>query len=291
MARAVRSVGEHTATGCCAPMELPGRYGVWSDRVTKKAGCGMEGSVHLACVSHMGRVRGNNEDNFYFAGKILPEENTGSGELLVFSAEPVGAPVTVAVFDGMGGGAKGETAAFLAAQTLRDLLNEDPEVGSPTVFERMNQTVFREAARHRISAMGCTAVMARFLGKQVEVSNVGDSRAFLLREGRLTQLSLDHTDASLLKELGITHRKPRLTQHVGIDPEEMMIEPYILRRTLEAGDRLLLCSDGLTDMVSEQALAEQLAPDRAPAETVRALLDMALNNGGRDNTTMIVAAV
>ena len=247
--------------------------------------------LHMACACHMGKVRSNNEDNFYFAGRTLPEDNTALKRPRCHTAQSGIWPETVAVFDGMGGEACGEMAAFAAARALRDLLQTAPDSDLGQAVQVMNQAVCDQAKERRVGGTGCTMVLARFWGEAVELVNVGDSRGFLFRDGWLEQLSRDHTDEKLLKKLNITSRKPRLTQYLGSDAEEIPLEPYRVRRELEPGDVLVLCSDGLTDMVSPQDLADRLGLGGSAKKLARDLLDMALANGGVDNTTIIVTVV
>lgn len=247
--------------------------------------------LHMACVCHMGRVRGNNEDNFYFGGERLEENNTGLDAVLCYTAKPWQTPETVAVFDGMGGEMGGEMAAFAAASALGDILSVPNVTELSAVIQSLNRAVCATGVTQRMKTAGCTAVLARFQGDAVSVANVGDSPAFLFRDGQLEQLSQAHTDAQLLLELGITNRKPRLTQYLGIDPEELVLEPYVTDRTLRGGDIIVLCSDGLTDMLSWRELAGSLACATSAEKLARDLLQAALRQGGRDNTTIVVAVV
>lgn len=155
----------------------------------------------------------------------------------------------------------------------------------------MNGAVCARAAELDSGRMGSTAVLLYLNAREAWVCNVGDSRAFLLRDGELRQLSVDHTDAGLLAAQGVRGRKPALTQHLGIRPEEMVLEPHFFREKLRPGDWYLLCSDGLTDMVSEEEIrsAAETAPDAG--QCVRKLTEAALENGGRDNVTVIAVRI
>lgn len=107
----------------------------------------------------------------------------------------------------------------------------------------------------------------------------------------MKKISQDHTDKEFMEENGITGRKPYLTQYLGIDPEEMTVVPWIRSYYLQRGDRFLICSDGLTDMVEEQQICNLLAENVYPEECVEALIKASLNGGGRDNITVIVVDV
>ena len=118
--------------------------------------------------------------------------------------------------------------------------------------------------------------------------NLGDSRVYLLRNRELKQISIDHVDSRAFFK---KNTKPSLTQHLGIDEEEFLVEPSISRLELQAGDRYMLCSDGLTDMVSDEQIKDLLEKAESASNAVRKLIDTALDNGGRDNITVIVLTV
>ena len=244
--------------------------------------------IEAACLSLTGRVRRENQDRLYFAGQILPE----NGDLTVplCRTQAAGAPLFLAVFDGMGGEANGALAAALAAEAFRDTV-EGEDVPLPAALTEAlllgNRRICGEMARG-LPPMGTTAVAACLRGEELLLTNIGDSPAFLLRRGSLTRLSAEHTEAALLSRWGVPVRKPRLTQFLGIPPEEMVIEPHTLRLALQPGDWLLLCSDGLTDMVPPAELPA-LLEERAPvARNLLRLGDEAMARGGRDNLTAIL---
>ena len=149
-----------------------------------------------------------------------------------------------------------------------------------------------QRARERGAGLeGTTAAILCLHGMEAEVVNLGDSRIFLFRDGKLRQLSVDHTDQALLRAQGITGRKPRLTQHLGIEPEELVIQPHRGRMEARAGDRFLLCTDGLTDMVEEEEIQQILGALLPMDRTVEELIARALEGGCRDNITVICCEV
>ena len=139
--------------------------------------------------------------------------------------------------------------------------------------------------------MGSTAVLLGLWGKTAYIANIGDSRALLYRQGVLQQISKDHTDQFLLDLHGINNRKPRLTQHLGIEPEEMVIEPYLTEVVIQPGDLFLLCTDGLTDMIAVDEITHTLQKNIDVMETVAALINRAMDYGGRDNATVMLCRV
>lgn len=255
----------------------------------------MECRLSAACLCNMGRVRGNNEDNFYFDGRTMPLDHTSLDKPLLqdVSTSPFAA---FGVFDGMGGEENGEVASFVAAETFKDKCRWLREyVAPPQQFlaeasAAMNDAVAAEA-RKVPGRVGTTGVMLCFSEDEVYCGNVGDSRAYRFHKSALFQLSTDHNDAKFLRDHGVVGRKPRLTQYIGLDPEEMMIEPSYAKEKLQQGDRYLLCSDGLTDMLDNLTLCSILKNSATVQQGVEALMDTALERGGRDNITIILVEV
>lgn len=253
--------------------------------------------IHLcaACNCNVGKRREKNEDNFYFDDRILPQENIGLKRAI--SAQlSVEHSVSFGIFDGMGGEADGQIASFLSASVFkRDCATLNDYVMRPKEFLRDAVTHMNDAvwpiAEENFNHMGSTAVILHFVEDEVYVCNVGDSKAFRLRQKGFQQLSKDHTDAEFLEKMGIKNRRPKLTQCIGVSPDEMELEPYIAKGKVESGDQYLLCSDGLTDMVAPEQIGiimEESSDARSCAEQ---LVAVALKNGGRDNTTVIVVRV
>ena len=248
--------------------------------------------IEAACGCHTGKIRKNNEDNFYFDGRVLEAENSGlphpASMTCVLRRE-----ICVAVFDGMGGENYGEEASFAAADCMQKTTRKLKDYFIPErkfltgVCEKMNRAVVEKAEELCTEHMGSTMVALYFSRSTVYVCNLGDSRAYRLRDGELLQLSVDHVE----KREGQGKKKMPLTQHLGIDPETCLIEPYIAKGELQRGDQYLLCSDGLTDMLTNLEIDEILTRSLPTDETVRCLIGKALENGGRDNVTVIVCRI
>ncbi len=252
----------------------------------------MKLSADVACASCRGRIRSNNEDNLLFEGRILDAPCGALWPPQSAAHNLTAEPLLAAVFDGMGGEENGEEASFSAAKALREIAQRETLDAKKLfrVSRELNAAVFRRGQELMSTRMGTTMAMLLLGETEAVVSNLGDSPIFVLRDGRLHKVSEDHTDAENLRHRGITNRKPCLTQYLGIDPEELTIEPYVARVKIQRGDRILLCSDGLTDMVPEKEIALLLGEGTA-AEAAEALTRAALENGGRDNVTVIVAAL
>ena len=253
----------------------------------------MSFQLEAACISHNGRILQHNEDNFLFSDNSLPEEHGSMPRPLTCRCES-GPPQLFAVLDGMGGEANGQLASFLAVQQLREMLSE---VGTPDLstelfsqlIQCMNQRIFQQADLDG-TRMGSTAVMLGFQGQQVWTCNLGDSRAYRLRAGSLTQLTVDHVE-TIPPFMQKHRRKPRLNQCLGSDPMELRLEPHIAAEMMQAEDIYLLCSDGLTDVVPEQTLRELLQTGETMEQCTEMLLACALEHGGRDNITVITIRV
>jgi serine/threonine protein phosphatase PrpC len=230
-------------------------------------------------VTHAGKVRQNNED------ALLVGE--GQDETLFVIA------------DGIGGFEAGEVASSLAVDVLKDLQPDEPFKAA--IGEANRRIVAAGRGDEKLSGMGTTVVAIRFGGTQrepvAEVAHVGDSRAYLMRGGDMNPITEDHSlvaelvrSGDLTRDQAAEHpQKNLITRALGAD-EEVDVDTAIL--PIEAGDRILLCSDGLSDMVSEAGISEILAefPDD-PERAARGLLSAALDAGGNDNITVVVVDV
>lgn len=246
----------------------------------------------IAAVSHKGKVRGNNEDNFCVMGTVLPLMHEGTEGILEFQVKPEG-QVTVAVFDGMGGEAAGELASFTAAEKMRELSGQKTfsEESVKELCMDLNRSVTEAAEREKYIQIGTTAVLFFAKGNQCIMGNVGDSPFYLFRRGELTLLSEAHVSRLPPELQGFLGRKPTLTQFLGMGEEEVRMEPFVKQGSCMSGDRVLLCSDGLTDMIEEEDIESILREERKTARCVERLLEKALDQGGRDNITIVLCDI
>ncbi|MGB8861189.1 MAG: Stp1/IreP family PP2C-type Ser/Thr phosphatase [Ilumatobacteraceae bacterium] len=226
-----------------------------------------------------GRVRTENEDAF------------------------IAEPLVYGVADGMGGHAAGEVASAIAAGTLRDRLGggaQSVDVVVAAVVEA-NAAIFQGA--HNNSAqrgMGTTltamVVLADEGSRRLALANVGDSRTYVMRSGRLRRVTIDHSYVQELVSTGhITEAEARshprrniVTRALGIEPN-VRVDTWVLPFVL--GDRYVLCSDGLVDEVDDDEIAEVLAANPTPQAAADALVAAANEHGGRDNVTVVVVDV
>jgi protein phosphatase len=267
--------------------------------------------VDLGALSHQGRVRSNNEDCFLVArferALQMLLTNLPAGQQ-PSRLEEVGYGMLVA--DGIGGSAAGEVASRMAVSTLVSLVVNTPdwimrpgERESARLMERMAEryrsvdaTLKQEAqADPDLAGMGTTMTVAASLGDELFLGHVGDSRAYLCRAGRLHRLTHDHTSAQALADAGMiaqeevrTHRlRHVLTRALGASTEET--EADIERIGLADGDRILLCTDGLTEMVNDATIALLLRGAGTSQEACQTLVEAALERGGKDNVTVVLA--
>jgi protein phosphatase len=267
--------------------------------------------VDFGAMTHPGKVRPNNEDHYLVfrisrALSVL-KTNLAAGEL-PDRVEEAGYAMVVA--DGMGGLAAGEHASRLAIRTAVNLVLEsrtwslriDEEEAQKLVekmvdyFRTVDQVLIENGrGGEGLAGMGTTLTVAYSVGPQVFIAHAGDSRVYLYRGKALSQLTHDHTLAQLLADTGevdAMHIPTNLRRHVLTNfagGSTSGIVPEIDTLTLKDGDRLLLCSDGLTEMVDDSTIGQILARHPEPQAACRALVDQALKRGGRDNVTVVIA--
>ena len=209
------------------------------------------------------------------------------------------------IADGMGGRSFGEQAAAAAVETVEEALAEmlDSRDGGEVVMADVLASALRKAnarvyelasADEDRKGMGTTCVAAVIEGERVYVAHAGDSRAYLLREGALIQLTSDHSyvaeqvRAGAITEEGARKSRFRniITRAVGIEPT---LEAEVTDAEVRPGDTLLLCTDGLSNMVDEEDIARTLSQSASPQNAADKLVGMANRNGGKDNITAVVA--
>jgi protein phosphatase len=262
--------------------------------------------ARFGAVSHPGLVRSSNEDHYVVIERLRARAvlMTNLPEGYLTPADDVA--YLLAVADGLGGAAFGELASKLA---LRSGWEQQPNTIKWTwivtdseiadlreriglVFQRMHEDLLAQARQDPAYAgMGTTLTGAYTVGPQAFIAHVGDSRAYLFHEGRLTRLTRDHTRAQDSLDAGLPVA-PRswyhtLTNCLGGTGQPVRVEFHHCH--LADGDQLLLCTDGLTEMVRDEEIAGVLSRGAPPQDGVEELLALALARGGRDNITAILA--
>jgi protein phosphatase len=240
----------------------------------------------VACKTDVGRVRENNEDKFEY---FIPEDEASlatRGHIYV-------------VCDGMGGHEAGQIASELACKTFIDVYRshpaEDPAQAMHAAANAANRFVMDNARTFpKRKGMGCTLTAVILIQDRFYVVNVGDSRSYLVRNGELLRLTVDHTVAEeyvhlgmLTKEQAEQHpQKHVLTRAIGAEPANADVASH----DLNEGDLFMLCSDGLINHVDDEAIGETLRT-KSPSEAAWSLVGQALLGGGSDNTTVMVVRV
>lgn len=247
----------------------------------------MKYKIRYSVACHQGKVREINQDNFSANGKSLDIENTGLDSPIFEEVSIREAPI-FAVFDGMGGEQKGEVASFTAAKTLNALQLEDNNQNETEFLRKIcsaiNSEICRTADELRISTTGTTGAIILFAKKQVYICNIGDSPIFRFDEGTIQKISTDHIQENYL------NGKPPLTQFLGVPESDFIIQPYIAKGSYKLGNKYLLCSDGLTDMVDIDTI-KKIVDSSSTEIATQSLLDVALENGGKDNITIILCEI
>ena len=233
--------------------------------------------LRFGAATDVGRMRTNNEDSY-------------------LSERPV-----AAVADGMGGHNAGEVASAIAIEELTALKGMGPWPNERAATDDLKRAIVRANRRIRemaagdreLNGMGTTLVAVLEDGDSVHLANVGDSRAYLLRQGELTQVTVDHTLVQELVDDGRlspkdAERHPQrsmITRALGVDQQ---VEIDLFTYKLLPGDRLVLCSDGLSDVLKPAQIRNALLRVRDPQKAAERLVTLAVEGGGPDNITVIV---
>lgn len=251
-----------------------------------------EYKLEYAYISHIGKFRAGNEDNYAIGGNCLPQDHQSMKEV-ISRKELVSEVKAMAVFDGIGGAAHGEAASYAAAKSFLKWtyygLTKEKEIDY--LVQRMNQDVCQADPDKDGNAMGTTMTSIFFNQDRVFFSNIGDSPSYLYRSGELVPVYCPHTNADFLKAMGLEHKKPKLSQYLGMNEENILLEPHISSLKMKDNDIYLLCSDGLTDMVKEEDIKKTLSGCQNLKKTVEELLSYALDHGGKDNITILLCRV
>ena len=241
--------------------------------------------------SNIGTARAGNEDNFFCCDSWREHTDTPLDECRR-SAE--GETLLFAVFDGMGGEAAGERASLLCAETLAQEAAAGGTVEAPAFYHRANAAV-TSLGQSLGSTSGSTAAIANLRANRLFVSNVGDSRVYHLRGNALRCLTYDHTRYQALTDSGYTvideSERHVLTQFLGMGTQRPMSPHFAVSVPLEAGDRILLCSDGLSGTLDDAAILSLLQTPEGPERAGSALVSAALEAGSLDNVTVLVLDV
>lgn len=246
--------------------------------------------------SDVGKVRQNNEDAFVIADLMQALPIHAMPEPIALQIDTRG--VLLAVSDGMGGAQAGEVASALTLHCLRSAMSAGEggsvEAALTASVEKANQRVWQAAAERGRKGMGATLTAVLIHGRRAYVAEVGDSRAYVLRGGHLVQLTHDQSYAQLLLDAGtITREQAETFQHKNVILQAIGAKSSVVvalnRFTLRQGDRILLCSDGLSGKLTDDEMRSVLLANPDLDDACAQLIDTAKFRGGEDNITVVLA--
>ena len=257
--------------------------------------------AEASVVCSIGCVRGNNEDNFCFLGDyLLPNEVNDGAHIVHVTSD---ACQLYAILDGVGGADSGECASGMAAQALNVCQSQifaDPEKEIEKFADRVSRQIYQEGIRLKARNMGTTMAILCLKNSWILAANVGDSRVYRFRNRQLELLTKDHSYVyqlylanKLTLEQARKHRMNNvITRYLGMDPEKMPSPfAYELSSDVRSGDRFMLCSDGVSDLLSHEELQKIMGRPHTADQTAMELVSLSLELGGKDNTTCIVLDV
>ncbi len=259
-------------------------------------------SATVCAVTHAGRVRKENEDNYSLNGRLTSNGDLKKGSAFV---QKMSEPFHLVVCDGMGGESFGELASGIAVETLSKNAKEIYASGEDFSFaisnslDEANEKICNEITA-RGTRMGTTLAAVYAVKGSVICVNIGDTRIYHFSKGMLEQISFDHTHAQSIVDAGEAPQAKissipdakRLTKHLGVFPEESNLSPNIsVINDIDDGDIIMLCSDGLTDMLSDAEIADIISKGESAQDVSGKLIRKALENGGKDNVTVTTAFI
>jgi serine/threonine protein phosphatase PrpC len=255
-------------------------------------------TLRVAAASDIGRVRARNEDAHVIAhlgAAATPPLGDVPDELL----DPTAKPVLMAIADGMGGEMAGEMASALAIEALRRALPSDsPDWNNAlrAAVEYANKQVWTAGQDPARKGMGSTLTVVCVHGVHAYLAEVGDSRAYLLRDGELRLLTHDQSYVQMLVDIGAlkpseAENSPMKNVLLSAIGQGDQVKVDMGHLELRAADTLLVCCDGLSNEVAAPDICRTLQRRLPPAETCATLIAMANAHGGRDNISVIVATV
>ena len=251
--------------------------------------------LSAAVFSTSGTCMTRNEDNFLCGSQMADSDETDQCRAVETESDAV-----FAVFDGMGGEKDGHVISRICAEQLLKC-EADCRDSHDAFYAEANRLTVAYMNEHGGQQSGSTAVLISFTKGQAFVTNIGDSRAYILRDGILSQLTEDHTAVRRLIRIGMLtpeeaakdNRRHTLTQFIGIPESEFQISPFSAEPiTPRTGDRFLLCSDGVHDTLDNDTLTKLLSDTKSDARTLAEhIVKTAMEHGSNDNVTALAVFV
>lgn len=251
--------------------------------------------LEASCGNFVGCAKNENEDNFYFDNLIIPIEKNDFNAT-IDCVEDLSKARAYAIFDGMGGESNARQASFIAAETFSNCYNGcNQYIPNPKQFfldycNAADLAIEEMAQEKRLSASGSTFAGLIFSNTEVASCNVGDSKIFRIYDEKIVQLSVEHTDREVLKKIGIK-KKPTLLQYLGMKKQGVEIEPFISKGSIKGDNYFVLCSDGVSDVVSPSNIFKYIKEYSTPKRVVEAVLEEVKKMNGMDNSTVIVVKI
>jgi serine/threonine protein phosphatase PrpC len=263
--------------------------------------------IAVGARTHIGLRRAENQDHHAVIRRARSQQVVLSDVMLDQTHEVEEIAYLMMVADGMGGQVFGEFASRVVIQTLWELtaratswVMRMKHIDSPRMRDRVQAYVaelqktlrIQSEMDPRLEGMGTTLTTAYLVGRDAIVSHIGDSRAYLSRDGRLMRITEDQTLAQRLLDMGGSPEEVARYRNVlsnCLSTQDETVEAAIFHVPLQENDKLMLCSDGLTRELSDEELRVELAVERTPQQLCDHLLQMALDRGGHDNITIVVA--
>lgn len=254
--------------------------------------------VSAAVISHKGCERSNNEDNFFLNGDYLSIETIDAG---VWIEQDFSDAIQLfAVCDGMGGAQSGERAATITVRSMVSLLVEadamDVNARAEAFCRKASEDVYQDGNKRDASRQGCTLAMVLLKRNAAFVYNVGDSRVYLLRDQTIKQLTTDHSEVARMVQAGmITKEQARkhvrgniITRFIGMPANELPSE-FVEKNQVKLlrYDRLLLCTDGISDLLSDEQMLSISNASPSASTFASELSRKAMELSGKDNLTVI----
>lgn len=257
-----------------------------------------------SAVSDVGCIRENNEDN-YLLDMHMNETSADHSAFSVSLSDQSRYWHLAGVFDGMGGGEQGELASRKTARIFLDVLSRFREDSTKANVDRVLEGAFLEAnnaivaLQHECNVLGTTGTVVCTNNQEFKIFHLGDSRAYLFRDGKLFQLTRDQTLAQMKIDAGLYDEncpsaesdKHKLTEYIGRDWTQKNLHPVESEWIpIQKTDRLLLCSDGLYDMCSDSEMERLLQKHGNVEAQGKRFIEAARRNGGADNITCVILA-
>ncbi|WP_437818663.1 PP2C family protein-serine/threonine phosphatase [Sorangium sp. So ce1078] len=251
-------------------------------------------TVRACGITDLGRVRKNNEDTLLIAHLTSVAKTAPPAHAVTFEASY---PVLLAVSDGMGGAAAGEVASALVVEALRRAMASargNWDDATLQAVQRANREVWQASQQPGRQGMGATLTAVCVHGTEAHVAEVGDSRAYLIRNGQILQITHDQSFVQALIDAGMIQpeeaeqhpMRSMLLQAMGLDPD---VKASVARLDLRRDDRLLLCSDGLSNKLSAEDMLAVIERGPSIEAACERLVALANDRGGEDNITAVVA--